>query len=272
LELTGVNSKPRGIPEGKVGKSLAEYRAKFVATHSSSEVTRSELERQLSVLLTAKTEREQLIARQTDELAEKSALLEQAEANVAEGKRRAGLELVDMQSKLKSTEAKLDELLLFFDQQIGRHEEELGNVSAKLEAKESELDALRLRLADAEKGLTSLDVLVASPHQQVEQYQKELTNVRAKLEAKESELELVRLRLSDAEKGSTKSKAETLRYAQDATGSVNRDEDQVTRRLIERVQAIEAEMAIKRWNEKSMEEMECSNEKSIEEMEYRNEG
>jgi chromosome condensin MukBEF ATPase and DNA-binding subunit MukB len=96
--------------------------------------------------------------------------------------------------------------------------------------------------------------------EQIEQYEEDLANVRAKLEAKESELEAVRLRLADAEKGLTKSKAEadTLR-AQTASGSVNRDEDQVTRRLLERMRALE-EVALKRWNEKSIEEMECRNE------------
>jgi hypothetical protein len=41
---------------------------------------------------------------------------------------------------------------------------------------------------------------------------------------------------------------------------VNRDEDQVTRRLMERMRALESEVASKRWNEKSIEEMECRNE------------
>jgi hypothetical protein len=106
-----------------------------------------------------------------------------------------------------------------------------------------------------------LDELLLFRDQQVGQYEKELRNVRAKLEEKESELEAVRLRLTDAEKGLIKSKAEagTLR-AQTVTGPVNRDEDQVTRRLMERVRAIEGEMASRRWNEKSMEEMECRNE------------
>ena len=96
------------------------------------------------------------------------------------------------------------------------------------------------------------------------QYEKELTNARAKLEAKESELEAVRSRLTDAENGLTKSKAgaDTSR-AHTATGSVNRDEDQVIRRLLERMRVLEAEVASKRSNEKtqkSIEEMECSNE------------
>jgi hypothetical protein len=89
----------------------------------------------------------------------------------------------------------------------------------------------------------------------------ELANVRAKLEANESELEAVRLRLTDAEKGLTKSKAEAdTSRARNDTSSVNKDEDQVTRMLMERMQALEAEVASKRWNEKSIEDMECRNE------------
>ncbi|KAI0276355.1 hypothetical protein BGY98DRAFT_1168580 [Russula aff. rugulosa BPL654] len=285
----------------------------------------NELGRQLSLSLAVQNERSHRIPQLNDELALKSALLEQAEANVADRllmqtslvEQRVA-KLVDMQAKLRNTEAKLDELVVSRDQQVGQYEKELGNVRVKLEAKESELEAVRLRLADAEKGRTSLDelvmsrdqqvgryekelgnmgakleakkseleavrlrladaekgrtlldVLVASRDQEVEQYEKKLTNVRAKLEANESELEAIRLRLTDAEKGLTKSKAEadTLR-AQNATGSVNIDEDQVTRRLL----ALEVQVASKRWNEKSVGEMEYRNEKSIEEMEYTNEG
>ena len=208
LEDTGRNSKPRCVPEGDVSELSTEKHAKFATPYSSSEGEVTGLEPDSC--------RDQRIARLAEELALKSVLLEQAEAN-------ARLELVDMKSKLKSTEAKLEESLLSFDQQTGRLGEELANVRAKLEAKESELESLRLRLADAEKWLT-------------------------------------------------KSKAETLRCAQDATGSVNGDEDQVTRRLTERVRALEAQMVSKWWNEKSIEEMECGNEKSIEEMERGNKG
>ena len=41
---------------------------------------------------------------------------------------------------------------------------------------------------------------------------------------------------------------------------MNRDEDQVIRRLMERVRAIEAEIASMRWDEKGIEAMECRNE------------
>ena len=58
---------------------------------SEGEVSRLELERQLSVLLAAQTERDQRIARLADRLAQKSTLLEEAEANAAEATKRAGL-------------------------------------------------------------------------------------------------------------------------------------------------------------------------------------
>ena len=160
-------------------------------------------------------------------------------------------ELVEMQAK--------------YDKLLQSRDQELSNVRAELEAKKSELEAVCLQLADAEKGQTSLNELVTSRDQQVGQYEKELANVRGKLEEKKSELEVVRLRLTEAEEGLTKSKAKagTL-HAKNATGSVNKDdsEDQLTRRLMERVRAIEAEMASKRcqWDEKDIEEKECSNE------------
>jgi hypothetical protein len=51
LELTGVNSKPRRVPEDDVSEGSTEYHAKFAAPHSCSEgdVTRLEFERQRSV-------------------------------------------------------------------------------------------------------------------------------------------------------------------------------------------------------------------------------
>ena len=231
-----MNSKPRRVPDDDVGEGSAEYHTKFAEPHSSSEgeVTRLELERQLSVSLSVPTEPGHRIAQLTGELALKSALLEQAKANPAEAARRVGPELhkhadvrrlirtslvkrrdvklVDMQARLRDMQAKLDELVLSRDQQVGQHERELANVRAKLEANESELEAVRLRLTDAEKGLTE-----------------------------------------------SKAEAGALR-AQTATGSLNRDEDQVTHRLMERMRAIEAEVASKRWNEKSVQEMECRNE------------
>ena len=54
-------------------------------------------------------------------------------------------ELVDMQAKLRNTEAKLYELVVSRNQQVGEYEKERVNVRAKLEAKESELEAIHGR-------------------------------------------------------------------------------------------------------------------------------
>jgi len=237
LKPKGVDSMPRRVPEDDVNKGPTEYHAKLAAPHSSSEgevaslenesITR--LERQLSALLTAQTERDQKITQLSAKLAVKSALLEQAEANVAEAAKRAGLELRE----------RTDQLLMQTSL-VKQRDVELSYMQAKL------------------------DELLLSRDQLIVQHERELANTRAKLGSKESELEAIRLRLTDAEKDLIKSKAEadTLRAQTATTGSssVNRDEDQVTRRLMERVRAIEAEMTSKQWNEKSIEDMECRNE------------
>jgi phage-related minor tail protein len=193
-----------------------------------------ELERQPSVSLAVQTERDQRIAQLTDELALKSALLEQAEANAAEAAKRAGMELPE-------------------------HADRLLTQTSLVEQRDTELVDLQAKL----------DELLLSRDRQ---HEKELADVHAKLKANRSELEAVQLRLADAEKGWTKNEAEadTIR-AQTAAGSVNRDEDQVTRMLMERIRGLEAQIASRRWDEKGIAEMECSNEKSVEEMESRNE-
>ena len=241
LKATDSNRTPRRVPEDDVSEGPTEYYAKFVAPHSSSEgevatleyerITR--LERQLSTSLTAQTERDQQIAQLTAKLAVKSALHEQAEANAAEGVKRAGLELRE-------------------------HTDQLLVQTSLVKQRDIELKYMQARLSDIQ---AKLDELLLSRDQQIVEHEKELANMRAKLGSKESELEAIRSRLTDAEKDLIKSKSEadTLR-AQAATGSVNRDEDKVTLRLMERMRALEGEVASKRWNEKSIEDMECRNE------------
>jgi hypothetical protein len=232
----GASGRPRRVPEeDDRGEGSTEHHAQLVIPDAPSgiEITRREhasgrlieLERQLSETLVAKTERDRRIAQLTDELALKSARLEQAEANAAEEKKRAGLEQRELQ-------AKLGELLLSRDQ--------------ALEQAQSALQKATFRAAEAN-----------------EWCQRELAEVRAKLEASESELAAVRLRLTDADDGWAKSKggADTLRAGtQAAAGLVNMDVDRVMWRLMERMRAMEGEMASLRGNEKCIESMECRNE------------
>ncbi|KAF8482629.1 hypothetical protein DFH94DRAFT_373498 [Russula ochroleuca] len=211
---TGVNGKTRRVPENDESRVV-------------------ELERQLSATLAAQTERDQRLAQLTEELALKSALLEQAEGNAAEATKRAGLEpreLADWllpqtlvvehkDAELVKLQAKLDELVLSRDQAL-------------------QTATSRAAVADERSRRAS---------EQIRQY--------------ETELEAVRLRLTDAEIGWAKSKAEadTLR-ALTSAGLVSADEDRMTRGLLERIRAMEDEMASQRWSEKSFEAMETRNE------------
>src|SRR6266478_4078833 len=228
----GVNDKPRDIAEEEDdSEGSTGHHAKLVAPDISPEkdIARLEherlveVERKLSAMLAAQTERDQRMAQLTDELAQNSALLKQAEAKAVEGKKRAELELRELQ-------AKLDKLVLSCDHALEQAQNALQATSRTAEANERS--------------------------------QRELAEVRAELEASKFELATVHLRPKDAESGWAKHKADTDTLgANTAANFVNTDEDGVTRRLMERMRAIEAKIASPRlWNEKGFEMMECTNE------------
>jgi hypothetical protein len=121
-----------------------------------------QLERQLLISLATQTERDQRIVQLTDEPALKTSLLEQAEAKAVETAKRAGLELRNYVDRplMQTSMAKQGDLLVeglplvSRNQQIGHYEKKLANVRAKLEAKESDLEAIRSRPTDVENGWT----------------------------------------------------------------------------------------------------------------------
>ncbi|KAF8499835.1 hypothetical protein F5888DRAFT_115643 [Russula emetica] len=263
---TGVDDKPRDVPqESDDSESSTVHLATLMApdTSSEKEVVRLEherlieLERQLLALRTAQTELDRRIAQLTDQLVQKSALLEQAEANAAEVKKRAGLELRELQ-------VKLDESLLSRDQAKANAAEAKKRAGLEQRELQAKLDELLLprdqALEQAQSALQKAPFRAAEVN---ERSQRELAEVHAKLETRESELAAVRLRLTEAEDGWAKSKAEagtSLAGTQAAASLVNMDVDRVMWRLMERVRVVEAEMASLRGNEKSVESMECRNE------------
>jgi hypothetical protein len=111
------------------------------------DVAQFELEQQLSAGLAARTERDRPQAQLADELALKSALLEQAEATAEEAK-RAGMKHADRllaqveqkDAELAEMQAKLDELLLSRDQPM-----------PALEQAQSALQKATPRAADADE-------------------------------------------------------------------------------------------------------------------------
>jgi hypothetical protein len=251
-----ASGRPRRVPEeDDNGEGSTEHHAKLVGPDAPSgrEIARLEdgrlieLERQLSETLAAQTERDRRIAQLTDQLAQKNALLERAEVNVVKAKKHARLEQRELQMKL-------DESLLSRDQ--------LANQSKANAAEEKKRAGLELQSRDhaLEQARNALQKASCAPEAN-EQSQRELTEMRAELEASKSELAAFRLRLADTENGCSNSKAEPDTYrTPTATGLVNTDEDRVMHRLVERMQAMEAEIASLRSNEKSFERMECRNE------------
>jgi hypothetical protein len=238
---TGVDDKPRCVPQQDDDSgSSTEHPAKLLAPDTSFEKEfvwleyerPIELERQLLAMRSAQTERDRHIAQLTDHLAKKGALLEQAEANAAEVKKRAGLVQRELQARLDA----FDKLLLSRDQE--------------LEQAQSALQIATFRAAEANEW-----------NQPACEHETELAEVHAKFEARESELAAIRLRLTDAEDGWAKSKAEadTLR-AQNAAGLINTDVVRVMHRLMGRMRSMEAEISSLRGNDKSIESMECRNE------------
>ncbi|KAF8499855.1 hypothetical protein F5888DRAFT_1888794 [Russula emetica] len=294
---TGASGRPSRVPEeDDDGEGSTEHHGKLVVPDAPSgkELARLEdgrlieLERQLSKTLVAKTERDLRISQLTDELALKSALLEQA----AEEKKCARLELCKLQAKLdelllsrdyaleqaeanaeekkraglklRELQAKLDESLLSRDHALEQAEanaaEEKKRAGLELRELQAKLDELLLSRDHAPEQAQSALQKASCAAEANEQSQRELTEMRAELEASKSESAAFRLRLADAENGCANSKVDADTYrTQTATGLVNTDEDRVVHRLMERVQAME-EMASRRWNEKSFEMMECRNE------------
>jgi hypothetical protein len=122
---------------------------------------------QLSAALAAQVEQDPW-QQLTDELALKGALLEQAEANGRQSTARADIAAgakgrrTCKQCKRSSTSccclatstvrALQEATSRATDEQIRRYETELGEVHAELEAKNSKLEAVRLRSTDVENG------------------------------------------------------------------------------------------------------------------------
>ena len=110
-----------------------------------------EHERQLSETLVAKAERDQRIAQLADDLAQKSALHEQA----MEERKRARQELREMQTKLDEQAQSALQRVSFAAEANEQSWRELTEMGAELKASKSELAAFRLQLVDTENGCDS---------------------------------------------------------------------------------------------------------------------
>jgi chromosome segregation ATPase len=262
-------------------QEAAYYRAKLVALEASSEgevgrLDRErlvELERQLAATLAVQAERDRRLAQLSEELALKSNLLEQAEANAAEATKRAGLleethvrvlrDHTDIQERHAALDAELRESadrLLAQTSLVQQKDAGLVNVQTQLDelllSREQHVRALEQAQSALQKAtLRAAEVDEQSQHtrEQVGQFETELAEVRGELEARVSELEAVRVRLTGAENAWAKSREEADAFrALTTTGlgelldthrDLKMDEDRITRGHTERVQALETEVA-----------------------------
>ena len=207
-----------------------------VAPFARSEQERLlELEQQLSATLAAQSERDHRLAQLTDEFAWKSALLERAEAIAVEATKRAGLEPREQVDRL------------------------LAQTSPRAEHADAELVEMQAKLDELE---LSRDQHVHALEQQIGQYETKLAEVHAELEASKFELEAVRFQHMDGKNRCAKSKAEADTLpSMTMSGLASTDEDQITRVLVERIRAMEAEIASLRWSEKDWDDMPTRNER-----------
>jgi hypothetical protein len=161
--------------------------------------------------------------RRIAQLTDKLALKIALLEQAADERKSTGLELRELQ-------AKLDESLLSRDHALEQAQSALQKASCVAEANE--------------------------------QSQRELAKMRTELEASNSESAAFCLRLADAENncGESNTEADTYRTQTATSLSTNPNEDRVVHRLMERMQAMEAEIASLRSNEKSFDMMECRNE------------
>ena len=262
-------------------QEAAYYRAKLAALEASSEgeVVRLErerlleLERRLAATLAVQAERDRRLAQLSEELALKSTLLDQAEANAAEATKHAGLleethvrvlrDHTDIQERHAALDAELREhadRLLAQTSLVQQKDAELANVQTQLDelllSREQHVRALEQAQGAVQKATSraaEVDEQGQRTREQIGQYETELAEVRGELEARISELEAVRIRLTEAENSWAKSREEADAFrALTTTGlgelldthrDLKTDEDRITRGHTERVQALEAEVA-----------------------------
>jgi chromosome segregation ATPase len=224
-------------------------------------------------LLAAQAERDQRLAQLTDELALKSTLLEQVEANSAEATKRAGLleethvrvlrDHTDVQERHAALDADLRDKA---DQLIAQtslaeqKDAELVNVQTQVEelllSRDQHVRALEQAqgaLQKASSRAREVDEENQRAREQIAQYETELAETRGELDTKMSELKAIRSRLTDAENAWAKSREEADAFrALTTTGlgelidthrDLKTDEDRLTRGHLEHVQALEAEVA-----------------------------
>ncbi|KAI0046599.1 hypothetical protein FA95DRAFT_1679639 [Auriscalpium vulgare] len=262
-------------------QEAAYYRAKLAALEASAEdgVARlererlAELERQLAAALGERASQDRRVAELTESLALKSSLLEQTEAQAREVAQRTTIlesthvRVLRDHSDVQEQHAQLDaalrehaDRLLAQTSAIEQKDADLANLQAQVDelllSRDQHVRALeqtRTALQTATNRSSEVDDQNQRAREQIQQYEVELAELRGELESRVSEVESIRMRLADVENSWAKSREEADAFrALTTTGlgelldthrDLKTDEDRLTRGHMEKVQAMEAEVA-----------------------------
>lgn len=262
-------------------QEAAYYRAKLAALEAASDRESSrldrerlaELERQLAAATAGQSERDRRIKELHDSLALQTTLLEQAEARAEDNSKRAEMlaeshtrhlrdqaDLRERHDMLEATIRDQTEQLLSHKSQLEQREAEYMNSSGQLDdlmntreqhvrALEQAHTAVKASAGRAEQ----LDEQYQRARDQISQLEVDLAELRGELESRTTEVESLRIRLADAENSWTKSREEADAFRALTTGGLGSlldshrdlksDEDRMTRGHVEKVAALENELA-----------------------------
>ncbi|KAI0314774.1 hypothetical protein OF83DRAFT_1267104 [Amylostereum chailletii] len=262
-------------------QEAAYYRAKLAALEASSDrdVARLErdrlagLEKQLAAALAERTLQERRVAELTESLNLKSSLLDQTQARATEAMKRAE-SLEESHMRILRDHTEMQEQHANLDTALRDHSNRLLTQTSALDMKDSEVVSLKeqvqeLRslhdrhvraLEQARDALQKTTARAAEVDQhsetarkQIQQYESDLAELRGELEARNTELEAVRAHLADTENSWAKSREEEDAFrALTTTGlgelldthrDLKSDEDRLTRVHLEKIQAMDTEMA-----------------------------
>ncbi|KIY66021.1 hypothetical protein CYLTODRAFT_399414 [Cylindrobasidium torrendii FP15055 ss-10] len=262
-------------------QEAAYYRAKLAAYESSHHTEAAQLERQrvteleneLSTLVSEKRAHDKTIAELVDSLAVQTTLYEQAEARAADAIKTAEQEadahnrlnqrFLDLQARHATLEVqsrdRADTLLSqtsSLEQSRAAESslrEQVDELSALRDQHMRALDQMRVALGSASGRAEEVDGQYQRSREQINALEADLADLRGELESRTTEIESLRARLTDAENSWTKSREEADAFRALTTGSLGQlidshrdlktEEERLTRGHAEKIMALENETA-----------------------------
>ncbi|KAI0931811.1 hypothetical protein AcW2_000608 [Taiwanofungus camphoratus] len=262
-------------------QEAAFYRAKLTAleTHSEGEIAKLEreraaqLERHLSTVMSEQAERDRKIKELADSLALQTVLVEQAEERAEDASKRAD-SLSQSHDRDSEAYRALQEKHATLEVALREHTDRVLTQTSLLEQREADymkvqsqleelmlsreqhvraLDQARAALQTASTRADEVDTQYLRARDQVVQLEADLAELRGELEVRTTEVESARARLADAENSWAKSREEADAFRALTTGSLGElldshrdlksDEDRSTRGHMEKVDALQREVA-----------------------------